>query len=101
MRQNLEVSPESSKRPHDRRWPEHPQDESSHAYHLSLLTSSVHQAAQELCPALVPGAEQGDDGAEVKVWEAAVFNEAVSEWRFPADFAGQQQKHFRPFLFFQ
>lgn len=101
MRQNLEVSPESSERLHDRRWPELPQGESSRAYHLSLLTSSVHQAAQELCPALVPGAEQGDDGAEVEAGEAAVFNQAVSEWRFPADFARQQQKHFGPFLFFQ
>lgn len=101
MRQNLKVSPKSSGRPQDRWWPELPWDEPCSAPPLGILTSTVYQAAQELCPALVPGAEQRDDGAEVKVGEVAVFDEAVSERWLPAYFAGQQQKHFGPFLFFQ
>lgn len=68
---------------------------------LGILTSTVYQTAQQLCLALVPGAERGDDGAEVQAGEVTVPEEAGSPRQLPTDFAGQQQEHFREFLFFQ
>lgn len=61
----------------------------------------VNQAAQELHLSLVPDTEVGEDGTEVEVREVTVFDETVPKWWLPAYFAGQQQKHFGPFLFFQ
>lgn len=53
----------------------------------AILTSTVYQAAQELCLPLVPGTEVGDDGADVQVGEVAVLDEAISGWWLPTYFA--------------
>lgn len=95
MGQNLKQSPKSSERP--RTVALKGQVFRAHC----ILTSTVNEAAQELHPPRVPGAEAGDDSAEVKVWEVAAFDEAVSQWWLPTYFASQQQKHFRPLLFLQ
>lgn len=68
--------------------------------HLGL-TSVVYQVAQEQGLPLVPGAEAGEDGTEAEVREVTVFDETVPGRWLPTHFAGQQQKHFRPFPFFQ
>lgn len=43
----------------------------------------------------------GNDSTDVQVREVTILDDAISELRLPADFAGEQQKHFRPLLSFQ
>lgn len=63
MGQNLKESPKSSERASTSGVPR----DKSPVSIMSILTSTVDEAAQELHPPRVPGAEAGDDSAEVKV----------------------------------